>query len=66
MAFTAEILDRPLPKPRRDLLGYASGRVLEVLLEAFLALSFLDIGYTRIASVNAFQAWRALPAALRV
>ena len=64
MAFTAEILDRPLPKPRRDLLGYASGRVLEVLLEAFLALSFLDIGYTRNAAGKALQAWKALTEAI--
>ena len=64
MVFAAEVLDRPLPKPRRDLLGYASGRVLEALLEALLALSFLDMGYTRNAAGKAFQAWKALVGAI--
>lgn len=64
MVSIAEILDRPLPKPRRDLLGYASGRVLEALLEAFLALSLLDMGYTRNAAGKAFQAWKALTGAI--
>ena len=66
MVFIAVILDRPLPKPRRDLLGYAGGRVLEALLEAFLALSFLDMGYTRNAAGKALQAWKALTEAIRV
>jgi len=60
----AEALDQPLPKPGRDLLGYASVRVLEALLEAVLALEFLERGYTRNAAGKAFQAWRALTGAL--
>ncbi len=54
------VLDRPLPKPKRDRLGYASARALEALLEALLALEFLEHGYTRNAAGKAFQAWRAL------
>ena len=57
-------LEEPLPKPRRDLLGYASARVLEALLESLLALEFLEAGYTRNAAGKAFVAWRALTAAL--
>ena len=58
------LLERPLPKPGRDLLGYASARTLEALLEALLALEFLERGYTRNAAGKAFQAWRALTGAL--
>ena len=58
------LLDQPLPRPRRDLAGYASARALEALLEAVLALEFLDRGYTRNAAGKAFQAWRALTGAL--
>ena len=61
---TAALLEQPLPKPRRDLLGYASARALEALLEAQIALRFLKEGYTRNAAGKAFQAWRALTAAL--
>jgi len=60
----AEQLERPLPKPQRDLLGYASARILEALLEGLIALEFLDKGYTRNAAGKTFQAWRALTAAL--
>ena len=61
-----EWLEKPLPKPRSDLLGYASARALEALLEAFLALRFLEEGFTRNAAGKAFQAWRALTGALLV
>ncbi len=53
-----------MPRPRRDPLGYASARVLEALLEAVLALEYLEKGYTRNAAGKAFQAWRALTGAL--
>jgi len=59
-----EALEQPLPRPRRDLLGYASARALEALLEALLALRFLKEGFTRNAAGKAFQAWRALTGAL--
>ena len=59
-----EALERPLPKPGRDRLGYAAARTLEALLEAILALEFLERGYTRNAAGKAFQAWRALTAAI--
>ncbi|BES81108.1 PaREP1 family protein [Pyrodictium abyssi] len=59
-----EALERPLPKPRRDLVGYAAARVLEALLEALLALRFLGRGFTRSAAGKALQAWRALTGAL--
>ena len=54
----------PLLKPRRDTLGYAAARALEALLESILALEFLERGYTRNAAGKAFQAWRALTAAI--
>ncbi|BES81090.1 PaREP1 family protein [Pyrodictium abyssi] len=60
----ASVLEKPLPKPERSLVGYASARVLEALLEALLALEFLERGYTRNAAGKAFQAWRALIAAI--
>jgi hypothetical protein len=59
-----EQLEKPLPKPGRDLLGYASARVLEALFEALLALEFLERCYTRNAAGKAFQAWKALTGAL--
>ncbi len=62
----AEHLDRPLPKPRRDPVGYAAARALEALLEAVLALVFLEKGFTRNAAGKAFQAWKALTATLLV
>ncbi len=52
-----------MPKPQRDPVGYAA-RALEALLEALLALRFLEEGYTRNAAGKAFQAWRALTAAI--
>ncbi len=57
-------LEKPLPKPSRDLAGYASARVLEALLESVLALEFLEQGYTRNAAEKVFQAWKALIGAL--
>lgn len=57
-----ELIERPLPKPSS--LGYASARVLEALVEAGLALRFLEMGLTRNAAGKAFQAWRAVLAAL--
>ncbi len=57
-------LEKPLPRPRQDPVGYSAARVLEALLEALLALRFLEEGYTRNAAGKAFQAWRALTAAI--
>ncbi len=64
MDLSAEQLEKPLPKPRGDPTGYASARSLEALLEALIALGFLEQGYTRNAAGKAFQAWRALIGAL--
>jgi hypothetical protein len=57
-----EVLERPLPKPSDE--GYIEARLLEALAEARLALRFLEEGLTRNAAGKAFQAWRALLAAL--
>ena len=57
-----EVLERPLPKPSSE--GYIEARLLEALAEARLALRFLEEGLTRNAACKAFQAWRALLAAL--
>jgi hypothetical protein len=57
-----ELVERPLPKPSSE--GYIEARLLEVLVEARLALRFLEEGLTRNAAGKAFQAWRALLAAL--
>jgi hypothetical protein len=57
-----EVLERPLPKPSDE--GYIVARLLEALVEARLALRFLEEGLTRNAAGKAFQAWRALLAAL--
>ncbi len=59
-----EALESPLPKPRRDPVGYALARVLEALLESIIALEFLEKGYTRNAAGKAFQAWKALTAVI--
>ncbi|WP_338253021.1 PaREP1 family protein [Pyrodictium abyssi] len=64
MPTATEALERPLPRPRRDLVGYAAARALEALLEALLALRFLGRGFTRSAAGKALQAWRALTGAL--
>jgi hypothetical protein len=57
-----ELVERPLPKPSSE--GYVEARLLEALVEARLALRFLEEGLTRNAAGKAFQAWRALLAAL--
>jgi len=57
-----EAIERPLPKPSS--VDYASARLLEALVEARLALEFLKRGLTRNAAGKAFQAWRAVLAAL--
>jgi hypothetical protein len=57
-----EFVERPLPKPSSE--GYIVARLLEALGEARLALRFLEGGLTRNAAGKAFQAWRALLAAL--
>ena len=64
MTTSPELLEKPLPKPRRGLAAYASARALEALLEAILAIRFLEQGYTRNAAGKTFQAWRALTAAI--
>jgi len=57
-----ELVERPLPKPSDE--AYVEARLLEALGEARLALDFLERGLTRNAACKAFQAWRALLAAL--
>jgi DNA repair exonuclease SbcCD ATPase subunit len=57
-----ELVERPLPKPSDE--GYIEARLLEALAEARLALRFLEEGLTRNAAGKAFQAWKALLAAL--
>ncbi|AFA40093.1 Archaeal PaREP1/PaREP8 family [Pyrobaculum oguniense TE7] len=57
-----EILEKPLPKPTAE--DYAAARLLEALVEARLALEFLERGLVRNAAGKAFQAWKALLAAL--
>jgi hypothetical protein len=57
-----ELVERPLPRPSDA--AYVEARLLEALGEARLALEFLERGLTRNAACKAFQAWRALLAAL--
>jgi len=57
-----EVLDRPLPRPADA--SYVEARLLEALIEAHLALRFLREGLVRNAAGKAFQAWKALLAAL--
>ncbi len=57
-----ELVERPLPKPSDE--GYVEARLLEALVEARLALRFVGEGVTRNAAGKAFQAWKALLAAL--
>jgi len=58
----AELVERPLPKPSEE--SYVKARLLEAVTEARLALRFLKEGLTRNAAGKAFQAWKALLAAL--
>jgi uncharacterized membrane-anchored protein YjiN (DUF445 family) len=60
--FVVEVLDKPLPKPSEE--SYVEARLLEALVEARLALRFLREGIVRNAAGKAFQAWKALLAAL--
>ncbi len=57
-----ELVEKPLPKPSDE--GYIEARLLEALGEAGLALEYLERGLTRNAACKAFQAWKALLAAL--
>jgi hypothetical protein len=57
-----ELVEKPPPKPSDE--GYIEARLLEALGEAKLALRFLEEGLTRNAACKAFQAWKALLAAL--
>jgi hypothetical protein len=57
-----ELVERPIPKPSLE--GYIEARLLEALGEARLALEFLERSLTRNAACKAFQAWKALLAAL--
>jgi len=60
--FVVEVLDKPLPKPSEE--SYVEARLLEALVEARIALRFLREGIARNAAGKAFQAWKALLAAL--
>jgi hypothetical protein len=53
-----------LEKPWRDPQKYLEGRLMEATYEADLALRFLDAGLYRNAAGKAFQAFKALLAAL--
>ncbi len=55
-----------LSKPWKDPAGYKRGRLLEAKYEAELALRFLEQGLYRNAAGKAFQAWKALLAAIAV
>ena len=57
-----EIIEKPLPKPTSE--DYVGARLLESLVEASLAIKFLRDGLVRNAAGKAFQAWKALLAAL--
>ncbi len=57
-----ELVEKPLPKPSSE--SYIEARLLEVLGEAGLALEYLERGLTQNAACKAFQAWKALLAAL--
>ena len=55
-------MERSLPRPSDA--AYVEARLLEALGEARLALEYLERGLTRNAAGKAFQAWKALLAAL--
>ena len=56
-----EAIEKPLPKPTDA--TYVEARLLEALVEARLAFRLLE-ELTRNAAGKAFQAWKALLAAL--
>ena len=62
MYVDTEALERPLPRPSTE--DYVGVRLLESLIEAGLAIKFLDRGLIRDAAGKAFQSWHALMAAL--
>jgi hypothetical protein len=55
-----------LEKPWRDFQKFLEGRLMEAVYEADLALRFLEAGLYRNAAGEAFQAFKALLAALAV
>jgi hypothetical protein len=57
-----ELVERSLPRPSDA--AYVEAGLLEALGEAKLALEFLERGLARSAACKAFQAWKALLAAL--
>jgi len=57
-----EAIEKPLPKPTDA--AYVEARLLEALVETRLAFRLLEEGLTRNAAGKAFQAWKALLAAL--
>jgi hypothetical protein len=57
-----ELVEKSLPRPSDA--AYVEARLLEALAEARLALEYLERGLTRNAACKAFQAWKALLAAL--
>jgi tetratricopeptide (TPR) repeat protein len=57
-----ELVERSLPRPSDA--AYVEARLLEALGEARLALEYLERGLTRNTACKAFQAWKALLAAL--
>jgi hypothetical protein len=62
VSMVVELVERALPKPSSE--GYIEARLLEALGETRLALEYLERGLTRNAAGKAFQAWKALLAAL--
>jgi PaREP1 len=57
-----KLVERSLPRPSNA--AYVEARLLEALGETRLALEYLERGLTRNAACKAFQAWKALLAAL--
>ena len=57
-----ELLEKPLSEPADE--RHVEARLLEALIEARLALRLLQEGLTCNAACKAFQAWKALLAAL--
>lgn len=59
-----DILEKPIPKPKLDPVKYVITRVYECLVESYLALKFLEQGFSRNAAAKIFQAWKALIASI--